>query len=188
LAHNATDTGDRDDTAAALAAHVRKNLSGQTGDAGEVDIHRPRQVGITGLLKRADIGSTSIVHQHIEGAVFRDHIRDDLFDRRCVGYIERHDLNGDAGKDVKVSEDRDSGLGSELDGDDDSENAELNNTNTREGASLAAKRGRQPRRGSTAQVVADQQEYWGDNASGNDEGGDEGSDEDEDPDVTMPSN
>ena len=97
-------------------------------------------------------------------------------------------LNGDSGKDVQVSEDRDSGLGSELDGDDDSGNAELNNTNTREGASLAAKRGRQPRRGSTAQVVADQQEYWGDNASGNDEGGDEGPDEDEDDDVTVPSN
>ena len=43
-------------------------------------------------------------------------------------------------------------LDRDLDGDD----LELNNTNSREAGSLAAKRGRQPRRGSTAQVVADQ--------------------------------
>ena len=64
------------------------------------------------------------------------------------------------------------------------ENPELNNTNSRESSSLAAKRGRQPRRGSTAKIVADQQAYWGDNASGDDED----DDEDEMPDVTLPGN
>ena len=62
--------------------------------------------------------------------------------------------------------------------------AELNNADSREASALAAKRGRQPRRGSTAQVVADQQQYWGDNKSGQDED----PDEDEDPDMTPPSN
>jgi hypothetical protein len=97
-------------------------------------------------------------------------------------------LNGDAGKEVRDSQDRGTDLVPELGQDDGSGNPELNNSNTRDASSLAAKRGRQARRGSTAQVVADQQEYWGDNASGNDEGGDEGPDEDEEPDVTMPSN
>ncbi len=96
------------------------------------------------------------------------------------------DLNGDAGKDARGTQGRDvSGLAPVLDPGLDAEEAELNNTNSREASSLAAKRGRQPRRGSTAQVVADQQEYWGDNASGND---DEGNDEDEEPDGSPTSN
>ena len=100
-------------------------------------------------------------------------------------------LNGDDRRDTRGSERGDSNdLAPVLDS-GDADDAELNNTNSREASSLAAKRGRQSRRGSTAQVVADQQAYWGDNASGADEGGDggdEGSDEDEDPDVTQPSN
>ncbi len=92
-------------------------------------------------------------------------------------------LNGDAGKAAEETQGQEvSGLALVLDPGLDADVAELNNTNSREASSLAAKRGRQPRRGSTAQVVADQQEYWGDNASGNDN--DEGDDEDEMPDVT----
>ncbi len=98
------------------------------------------------------------------------------------------DLNGDTGRDAKALESRDSrGLAPVLDRDLDGDDTELNNTNTREASSLAAKRGRQPRRGSTAQVVADQQEYWGDNKSGKDDE-DEGADEDEEPDMTPPGN
>jgi len=98
------------------------------------------------------------------------------------------DLNGDTGRDAKELESQDSrGLAPVLDRDLDGADTELNNTNTREASSLAAKRGRQPRRGSTAQVVADQQEYWGDNKSGKDDE-DEGADEDEEPDMTPPSN
>ena len=95
------------------------------------------------------------------------------------------DLNG-ASRDTEATQGADSRiLAPELDGDLNGDDTELNSSNTREAGSLAAKRGRQPRRGSTAQVVADQQQYWGDNASGDD---DEGADEDEDPDITPPSN
>ena len=56
---------------------------------------------------------------------------------------------------------------------------ELNNTNSRESRSLAAKRGRQPRRGTTASDVSDVQKYWGDHNSG--KSADDEVDEDEDP-------
>ncbi len=96
------------------------------------------------------------------------------------------DLNGTS-RDTEATQGQDSrSLTPELDSDLNGDDTELNSSNTREAGSLAAKRGRQPRRGSTAQVVADQQQYWGDNASGQDD--DEGADEDEDPDVTPPSN
>ena len=75
----------------------------------------------------------------------------------------------------------------ELDRDLTGDDTELNSSNTRESGSLAAKRGRQPRRGSTAQVIADQQQYWGDNMSGQDND-DEAADEDEEPDITPPGN
>ena len=95
------------------------------------------------------------------------------------------DLNGDDDKDARTAQGRDNaGLAPELERDLTGDEAELNNANSREGSSLAAKRGRQPRRGSTAQVIADQQQYWGDNKSGQDED----PDEDEDPDMTPPSN
>ena len=94
------------------------------------------------------------------------------------------DLSGDVGKDARVQQGQDAGLTPELDRDLTGDEAELNNADSREASALAAKRGRQPRRGSTAQVVADQQQYWGDNKSGQDED----PDEDEDPDMTPPSN
>lgn len=59
---------------------------------------------------------------------------------------------------------------------------ELNDTNSREANSLASKRGRQARRGSTASTLSDVQKYWGDHNSG--KSADEGADEDEDPDQT----
>ncbi len=98
------------------------------------------------------------------------------------------DLNSDTGKDANAPQGQDSrspapALDRDLTGDD----TELNSRNTREASSLAAKRGRQPRRGSTAQVMADQQEYWGDNKSGKDDE-DEAPDEDEEPDMTPPGN
>jgi hypothetical protein len=61
---------------------------------------------------------------------------------------------------------------------------ELNNTNTRESRSLAAKRGRQPRRGSTGGDVSEAQKYWGDHNSG--KSADEDGDEDEDGCETPP--
>ncbi len=95
------------------------------------------------------------------------------------------DLNGDAGdRDARARQGQDAGLAPELDRDLTDDDAELNDAGSREASALAAKRGRQPRRGSTAQVVADQQQYWGDNKSGQDED----PDEDEDPDMTPPSN
>ena len=98
------------------------------------------------------------------------------------------DLNGDAGKDARASQGRNGTLAFELGRDLDADDPDLNGTNSRESGSLAAKRGRQPRRGSTAQAVADQQQYWGDNKSGQDDDDDEAADEDEEPDVTPPSN
>ena len=99
------------------------------------------------------------------------------------------DLNGASSRGTEATQDADSRiLAPELDGDLNGDDTELNSSNTREAGSLAAKRGRQPRRGSTAQVVADQQQYWGDNKSGKDKDGDEDPDEDEDPDMTPPSN
>ncbi len=96
------------------------------------------------------------------------------------------DLNG-ASRGTEATQGADSRtLTPELDSDLNGDDTELNSSNAREAGSLAAKRGRQPRRGSTAQVVADQQQYWGDNASGADD--DEGADEDEEPDITPPSN
>lgn len=59
---------------------------------------------------------------------------------------------------------------------------ELNDTNSREANSLASKRGRQARRGSTASTLSDVQKYWGDHNSG--KSADEGADEDEDDDMT----
>jgi len=59
---------------------------------------------------------------------------------------------------------------------------ELNDTNSREANSLASKRGRQARRGSTASTLSDVQQYWGDHNSG--KSTDEGADEDEDGDMT----
>ena len=65
----------------------------------------------------------------------------------------------------------------------------MNETDSREARSIAAKRGRQPRRGSTAQGVSEVQGYWGDNKSGKKDGKDEGpDDEDEVPDQTPPGN
>ena len=95
------------------------------------------------------------------------------------------DLNGDSDNEARATQGRDNaGLAPELGRDLTGDEAELNNADSREASALAAKRGRQPRRGSTAQVVADQQQYWGDNKSGQDED----PDEDEDPDMTPPSN
>ena len=93
------------------------------------------------------------------------------------------DLNGDAGGDANAPQGQESTLLPELDSDPLADDTVLN-ANLREASSLAAKRGRQPRRGSTAEVIADQQQYWGDNASG----ADEGPDEDEEPDITPPGN
>lgn len=59
---------------------------------------------------------------------------------------------------------------------------ELNDTNSREANSIASKRGRQARRGSTASTLSDVQKYWGDHNSG--KSADEGADEDEDDDMT----
>jgi len=59
---------------------------------------------------------------------------------------------------------------------------ELNDTNSREANSIASKRGRQARRGSTASTLSDVQKYWGDHNSG--KSADEGADEDEDGDMT----
>ncbi len=90
------------------------------------------------------------------------------------------DLNGDA-PDANAPRGQDNrGLATALERDLSGDDTELNNANARAANSMAAKRGRQPRRGSTAQVMADQQEYWGDNKSGKDED----PDEDEEPDVT----
>ena len=104
------------------------------------------------------------------------------------------DLNGDTGEDANAPQGQDSrspapALDRDLTGDD----TELNDRNTREARSLAAKRGRQPRRGSTPQVLPDQQADWGDNKSGDDPSGDpddedEAPDEDEEPDVTPQGN
>jgi hypothetical protein len=62
------------------------------------------------------------------------------------------------------------------------DDTEMNNTNTRESKSIAAKRGRQPRRGSTASELSAEQRYWGDHNSG--KSADEDGDEDEDDDIT----
>ncbi len=98
------------------------------------------------------------------------------------------DLNGDAGREAKAARGQDNrSLTPVLDRDLTGDDSLLNNPNAREASSLAAKRGRQPRRGSTAQVMADQQEYWGDNKSGKDDE-DEAPDEDEEPDMTPPGN
>ena len=72
------------------------------------------------------------------------------------------------------------------DGDSAFNDAELNDTNSRESnSSIANRRGRQSRRGLTASGLSDVQQYWGaSDADGNDEGGDEDPDEDEEPDVT----
>jgi hypothetical protein len=77
---------------------------------------------------------------------------------------------GTAVRDVDVQTGDDTVLGS-----DD----ELNQTNSRETRSLAAKRGRQPRRGATASDVSEVQKYWGDHHNGHG-GPDEDVDEDED--------
>jgi len=69
-------------------------------------------------------------------------------------------------------------------GDSQFDDPELNDTNSRDTRALAAKRGRQPRRGQTASDLSDVQKYWGDHGSGNSE--DEMPDEDEDGDVTPP--
>jgi hypothetical protein len=97
------------------------------------------------------------------------------------------DLNQDLNGDTRQDAESDSGVTDDLVpvlGDrPGQDNPELNNTNSRESSSLAAKRGRQPRRGSTAQVVADQQAYWGDNKSGKDN---EGNDDNEGQDDENP--
>jgi hypothetical protein len=72
----------------------------------------------------------------------------------------------------------------EIDDDTVLDDNELNNTNSRESRSLAAKRGRQPRRGPTASDVSDVQKYWGDHNSG--KSADEDVDEDEDGCETPP--
>ena len=79
------------------------------------------------------------------------------------------------------------------DGDSAFNDAELNDTNSRDSdSSIANRRGRQARRGLTASGLSDVQKHWG-NGNGyghhggnphSDEGGDEDPDEDEDPDVT----
>ena len=72
--------------------------------------------------------------------------------------------------------------------DDANDGAELNNATSRESKSLVSRRGSQPRRGSTAEVLSDVQKYWGDDKSGKNKDGDEGMDEDEDPDGTPTGN
>jgi hypothetical protein len=90
------------------------------------------------------------------------------------------DISGDVGDVATVSAER------QIDIDDDGgslgDDAELNDTNSRESRGIAAKRGRQPRRGQTASDLADVQKYWGDHNSGKSQ--DEDPDEDEDDDVT----
>jgi hypothetical protein len=65
------------------------------------------------------------------------------------------------------------------------DNVELNDTNSRETRALVSKRGRQPRRGSTASDLSEVQKYWGDHNSG--KSNDETGDEDEDDDITPTS-
>jgi len=91
------------------------------------------------------------------------------------------DLSGNVGD--GASQARTEGV--EIDeGDSQFDDPELNDTNSRDTRALAAKRGRQPRRGQTASDLSDVQKYWGDHGSGNSE--DEMPDEDEDGDVTPP--
>jgi hypothetical protein len=92
------------------------------------------------------------------------------------------ELNQDLNKDISGevtggTTARDAGV--DIDDDTVLGESEMNNTNTRESRSLAAKRGRQPRRGPTASDVSDVQKYWGDHNSG--KSADEDVDEDEDP-------
>ena len=86
---------------------------------------------------------------------------------------------------VEVDRDADPARG-ESTGVEDDDSAfnddELNNTNSRESRSIANKRGRQPRRGSTASELSEVQKYWGDHNSG--KSADEDGDEDEDDDIT----
>jgi hypothetical protein len=99
----------------------------------------------------------------------------------------KQELNQELNSDLKASVDRDAGQVSDesvgLDDDDSTLSGdELNNTDSRESGSIASKRGRQPRRGSTASELSDVQKYWGDH-HGNPHD-DEGGDEDEDDDMT----
>jgi len=89
------------------------------------------------------------------------------------------DINGEVDRDAGPSRGESTGIE-----DDDSafNDDELNNTGSRESRSIASKRGRQPRRGSTASELSEVQKYWGDHTSGS--SADEDGDEDEDDDVT----
>jgi Ni/Co efflux regulator RcnB len=89
------------------------------------------------------------------------------------------DINGEVDRDADPARGESTGVE-----DDDSafNDDELNNTNSRESRSIANKRGRQPRRGSTASELSEVQKYWGDHNSG--KSADEDGDEDEDDDIT----
>ena len=89
------------------------------------------------------------------------------------------DINGEIDRDAGPARGESTGI---EDGDSAFNDDELNNTNSRESRSIASKRGRQPRRGSTASELSEVQKYWGDHNSGG--SADEGGDEDEDDDVT----
>ena len=88
------------------------------------------------------------------------------------------DLNKDISGDVQSGSAQAQSVKAGLDDDSSFDDTELNNTNTREGTQLAAKRGLQARRGQTASELSELQKYWGDHKSGK-EGKD---DEDEVPD------
>lgn len=93
------------------------------------------------------------------------------------------DIDGDIAGSVSVE-----AQGTELQGDDSTfDDPGMNNTDSRESQSLAAKRGRQARRGQTASELSDVQKYWGDHASGKEQD-DEMPDEDEDGDGTPTGN
>jgi len=96
------------------------------------------------------------------------------------------ELNQELNSDINGEVDRDAGSAVDSTGIEDDDSAfndeELNNTGSRESRSIASKRGRQPRRGSTASELSEVQKYWGDHNSG--KSADEDGDEDEDDDIT----
>jgi hypothetical protein len=93
------------------------------------------------------------------------------------------ELNSDINGEIDRNADPARGESTGLEDDDSAFNDdELNNTGSRESRSIASKRGRQPRRGSTASELSEVQKYWGDHNSG--KSADEDGDEDEDDDVT----
>jgi len=101
----------------------------------------------------------------------------------CLADDAKAELNKDLNKDISgevqgggaQAQSVKAGLADDSSFDD----VELNSTNTREGNTLAAKRGLQARRGQTASELSDLQKYWGDHKSGKEKGKD---DEDETPD------